>query len=159
MKNPMLHLLLSFVLSAISALACAANVTIQLQDYRHAGVTAYIAIYAVKKGSSWGDEPVKLLQPQLLGGDMTNINTDLPPGRYALRAFVDANGNGELDTGARGKPLEPFAFSRTKGAAASLRFNAAAIEVSDNATLQLHFLHPGSRVKVEPKEAGRAPRE
>lgn len=159
MKNPMLHLLLSFVLSAISALACAANVTVQLQDYRHAGATAYIAIYAVKKGASWGDEPVKLLQSQLLDGDVMNINTDLPPGSYALRAFVDVNGNGELDTGARGKPLEPFAFSRATGAATSLRFNAAAIEVSDNAELQLHFLHPGSRVKVEPKEAGRAPQE
>lgn len=159
MKTPMLNLLFSFVLSATSALTCATNVTIQLQDYRHAGVTAYIAIYAVKKGASWGDKPVKLLQSQLAQGDAMALDADLPSGRYALRAFVDINGNGELDVGALGKPVEPFAFSRVAGAATSLRFNAAAIEVGDKTKLMLHFLHPKPRGNGASTAVGLAPQE
>ncbi|MEE4208305.1 MAG: DUF2141 domain-containing protein [Parvularcula sp.] len=36
---------------------------------------------------------------------------DLEPGTYAIRAYHDLNGNGELDTNLTGMPTEPFAFS------------------------------------------------
>jgi len=35
----------------------------------------------------------------------------LPPGRYALSVYLDANANGELDKKIFGIPTEPFAFS------------------------------------------------
>jgi uncharacterized protein (DUF2141 family) len=36
----------------------------------------------------------------------------LAPGRYAVKAYHDANANGELDKGAFGAPSEPYGFSR-----------------------------------------------
>ncbi len=43
---------------------------------------------------------------------LTLIFENVPPGRYALSAFHDRNGNGKLDRGAFGIPQEPFGFSR-----------------------------------------------
>ena len=36
---------------------------------------------------------------------------NLPAGDYAMRAFHDANGNGQMDTNPFGMPTEPYAFS------------------------------------------------
>lgn len=36
---------------------------------------------------------------------------DLPPGRYALAAYKDENGNGALDRNDLGIPVEPYGFS------------------------------------------------
>jgi uncharacterized protein (DUF2141 family) len=37
---------------------------------------------------------------------------NLPQGWYAVTAYCDNNGNGELDAGAFNKPIEPVGFSR-----------------------------------------------
>jgi len=36
---------------------------------------------------------------------------NLPAGDYAMRAFHDLNGNGQMDTNPFGMPTEPYAFS------------------------------------------------
>jgi uncharacterized protein (DUF2141 family) len=152
-KKWLFPLFLLFALVMLPALAQAARLSILLQDYRHPGVSAYIAIYAANDRGSWGDEPLQLLQSSLVEGDNMLLAADLPPGRYALRAFVDLNGNGELDTSTLGKPTEPFALSRLKGAADSLRFKAATVDVVDKGELVLRFLHPkrGDRANTEKK--------
>ena len=43
---------------------------------------------------------------------ITLVFENVQPGRYALSAFHDRNGNGKLDSGAFGIPKEPFGFSR-----------------------------------------------
>ncbi len=54
--------------------------------------------------------------------------TDLPPGRYAVAAFQDLNGNGVLDTNLLGIPTEPYGFSRNAiGNLGPPSFEAAAI--------------------------------
>jgi uncharacterized protein (DUF2141 family) len=47
---------------------------------------------------------------------------DLPPGRYAIAAFQDINGNGALDTNLFGIPSEPYGLSNDASA-----FDAAAV--------------------------------
>ena len=42
---------------------------------------------------------------------------DLPFGRYAVSAYHDANGNGELDSGLFGIPREDYGFSNNAGSA------------------------------------------
>ena len=142
MKKWLFPLFLSCTLATLPILAQAARLDLLLQDYRHPGASAYIAIYAANDRGSWRDEPFQLLQTPLAEGDNMLLAAELPPGRYAVRAFVDLNGNGELDTGVLGKPTEPFAFSRSAGAADSLRFKAAVVEVGDAGELTLRFLHP-----------------
>lgn len=45
------------------------------------------------------------------GEHITVTFDELPAGEYALSVMHDVNGNGELDTGVFGMPLEPFGFS------------------------------------------------
>jgi len=60
----------------------------------------------------------------------------LGPGSYAIRAYHDINGNGQLDTNVLGIPSEPFAFSNNvSGNFGPATFEQAAFEVSAPATL------------------------
>ena len=55
----------------------------------------------------------------------------LEPGRYAVLAFHDANGNGELDRNFIGIPREPLGFSRRYWAKGEPAFSEAAVEVGE----------------------------
>jgi len=55
---------------------------------------------------------------------------DLPPGSYALVAYHDKNGNGELDRRAFGIPAEPYGFSNdARGRFGPPAFEAARFEI------------------------------
>lgn len=65
-------------------------------------------------------------------GAATVVFRDLPPGRYAVSAFLDQNGNQQLDRGLFGIPKEPYGFSRdARGAGGPPEFRDAAFEVKD----------------------------
>ena len=53
---------------------------------------------------------------------------DLPPGRYAIAAFLDGNANERLDTNLFGVPSEPFGVSNDAS-----DFDAAAIALDSGA--------------------------
>lgn len=46
---------------------------------------------------------------------LTVVFDSIAPGDYAISVFQDENGNGELDRGAFGIPVEPFGFSNNTG--------------------------------------------
>jgi uncharacterized protein (DUF2141 family) len=46
---------------------------------------------------------------------------NLPPGKYAVSAFHDVNGNGKLDTDPSGQPTEVYGFSNDARGSRSLR--------------------------------------
>jgi uncharacterized protein (DUF2141 family) len=46
-----------------------------------------------------------------LSGPESRVTLDLPPGRYALVAFHDRNGDGKLDRNLLGMPTEAYGFS------------------------------------------------
>jgi len=79
----------------------------------------YVAIYRVTKTTHWSDEPVWKTQLTISVARQWEKNfsvEELPYGRYAARAYIDQNGNGQLDQrGAR--PSEPFAISVGQGRA------------------------------------------
>jgi len=55
---------------------------------------------------------------------------DLPPGRYAVKAFLDINGNNDLDRDRQGLPGEPFGFSKdVLGKPSPVLFEKAAVTV------------------------------
>ena len=105
----------------------------------------YVAIYRVTETTHWDDEPVWKTQftisasqqwPQNFGVD------ELPYGRYAARAYIDQNGNGQLDR--RGvRPSEPFAISVGQGRAKpSLNMQRAAFSYNaeqHDANIPMHY--------------------
>ena len=54
---------------------------------------------------------------------------DLPPGRYAIKLYHDANGNGELDTNMMGLPIEAYGFSGESAHVGPPPFDVAAFDV------------------------------
>ena len=90
----------------------------------------YTAVYPAR-AESWEGEPVLLLRNLLPESDTAEIGLDIPPGDYAIRAFVDQDGNGELNLSRTGRPTEPYASSlnpdRTRR---SQRFEHAIVTLS-----------------------------
>jgi uncharacterized protein (DUF2141 family) len=63
---------------------------------------------------------------------------ELPPGRYAIKVFFDANGNGKLDKGFLGRPVEPYGFSNdARGKKAPPSWDKASFEVGSGKSLSL----------------------
>lgn len=68
---------------------------------------------------------------------------DVPPGTYAIQVFHDENGDGKLDRGRFGRPLEGMAFSRDAPMRLGPpRFSDAAFRLGDDnarATLTMRY--------------------
>lgn len=87
-------------------------------------------------------QPVASQTAPMRNGVAQVVFLGLPPGRYALRAFADENGNTKLDTNMLGIPTERLGFSNdAKGTMGPPGFDAAAlpVEATDVATaIHLH---------------------
>lgn len=55
--------------------------------------------------------PVRVERAEVSGGTVTVRFAGLPAGDYALKAFHDLDGDGEMDRNPFGMPTEPFVFS------------------------------------------------
>lgn len=74
------------------------------------GIQAKGAIHLALVPAAPGPWPAQALRQLSSEGSLLRL-ADLPPGRYAIQLFQDSNGNGRLDQGRRGIPLEPVGFS------------------------------------------------
>lgn len=84
---------------------------------------------------------------QATGSVVTLVFSDVPAGRYAVVAFQDLDGNGNLERSKLGLPLEPYALSRNAGRQRRPTFQAASFPVQAGETdvaLLLHMLRSGS---------------
>ena len=132
--------LAAMLLGAIHA-APAATLALEVGDGIRAGEPLLVAVYDSE--ANWmqkaaqsvrAQAPADLAKP---GVHTVTIN-DLPPGRYAVMAYVDRNGNGKLDRGMFGRPTEPYGFSNGGGAFGAPDFSDAAFEVAgDGASVRV----------------------
>ncbi|MDP1738497.1 MAG: DUF2141 domain-containing protein [Caulobacter sp.] len=88
-----------------------------------------------------GGEPVQGVRIEISGADATVTVTGLTPGRYAIKAYHDVNGDGQLNTNPFGLPTEPYAasnnapFNMGPPAWADAVFEVAAGENSQSITI------------------------
>ena len=76
------------------------------------------------------DEPLRGGQTDATGASTTVSLGAVPPGRYSLAVFLDADRNGEFDTNFVGIPKEPFGFSNdAMGLMGKPDFESASFEV------------------------------
>ena len=97
-------------LALSSQLAAAETFTLIIDNNRSPGDTVYVQVMP-GSADNWDAEPATRLKQVLPETDSLDLPLDLAAGRYAIRAFVDTDGDAELATGAMGKPKEPFASS------------------------------------------------
>jgi len=78
---------------------------------------------------------------QVAGQPLLLVFTQLPPGRYAIAAFQDKDGNAKLSTNLMGIPNEPYGFSNNaKASFGPPNFDSAAFEVgAQGASIQLQL--------------------
>ena len=73
--------------------------------------TLHLEIYDAQRQERWV-EPLRRERLAVAAGKPAEWRLDgLPQGEYAVRVFLDQNGNGELDRSRKGIPTEPFGFS------------------------------------------------
>ena len=80
------------------------------------GITAakgVILFTVVNSEAAYGDKAPPSAQAMLpvTTNTATKVVTGLAPGRYAIKAFHDINGDGKMNANPFGIPTEPFAFS------------------------------------------------
>ncbi len=79
--------------------------------------------------------PVRQMAVEVSGPEAQARLEGLPPGRYAIKAFHDLNGDGRMNTNPFGLPTEPYAFSNdAEGNMGPASFAAAAFTVTPGET-------------------------
>lgn len=73
----------------------------------------------VNSAEAYGDKapPVVADRIAVTGPAASHTFPGLPPGRYAIKAFHDVDGDGKMATNPFGMPTEPFGFSNNARAA------------------------------------------
>lgn len=83
--------------------------------------------------AAWGGkgEAVAVFAIPVTGASVSTTVPGLAPGRYAVKAFHDVDGDGKMGANPFGMPTEPFAFSNdAKGAFGPAAWADAAFEVA-----------------------------
>jgi uncharacterized protein (DUF2141 family) len=110
-----------------------ANLEVAVKDERRSNCQVYVAVY--RDPRTWlSENPYRFEKGEMKAGAGTVQIMNLPPGKFAILAYCDKNGNGKLDENLLGVPKEPYGFSNGKPGQYELRFAEAAFEVSPNAT-------------------------
>jgi len=109
-----MRLSLAWLLLSATSASASEPYRLILEGNRSAGADVYVAVYSAQAGS-WDAPPLMQLRETLPEAPSVTLELPLEPGAYAIRAFVDLTGDGELATGTRGRPAEPFAISVGQG--------------------------------------------
>lgn len=134
MRIRTLSTLLSALLAAAAVHAGDLTVEVKLPDQRQGAVRA--ALFDKAEGFPRGT-PLRTATALSVQGKATLQFADLPPGEYALTAFLDDNNNSKLDSNLFGLPTEPYGFSRNARAMAGPPpFADATFRVEDGAQQQ-----------------------
>jgi uncharacterized protein (DUF2141 family) len=94
-------------------------------------------LYDSEAAHDAGGTPVSQAAVPVKDGQAIARFEGLAPGRYAIKAFHDLNGDGELNSNPFGMPIEPFAFSNNapaQGGPAKWQAASFAVDGSEAAT-------------------------
>jgi uncharacterized protein (DUF2141 family) len=126
--------ILSVLLAAAAVHAGDLSLAVTIPGQRQGEVRA--ALFDKAEGFPRGT-PLRTATAPAVQGKATLQFTGLPPGDYALTAFLDENSNNKLDANLFGLPTEPYGFSRNaRGMTGPPPFADAAFRVEDDALQQ-----------------------
>lgn len=119
---------------SVAAPAAAADLTIEVRGVRSDEGRIYVAVHAPREGEKfpYSEGMVAAIHQQARTGDLRFVLRDLPAGRYAVNAFHDENGNGDLDANVLGIPKEGYGFANDPSTSfGPPEFEEAAVTVGD----------------------------
>lgn len=130
---------LSLLAVSLSRPLHADDLTLALDGYSSEDGYVMIAVYNDKDSYDSDTESIINIRhaPTLDGHRITFF--DLPSGEYAVKAFHDENGNGDLDKNLLGLPKESYAFSGESDGIGPASFDSAKVKLSGTLTINLEF--------------------
>lgn len=134
-----------FIAALLSSFAAqAGELKLELEGKGMAGNQIRVAVYSAKAPEQFpsDDQFYRGVVSDATGDRLSVVIADLPPGRYAVAAYVDNNRSGRQDKNFLGVPKEIYGFSNNaRGLFGPPDFAAAAFDIGENATtkpIQLH---------------------
>ena len=137
-----LLLLAALLLGAVSMETRSADLTVSVSGVRDDRESIRIALYADAATFRHEANAKQVLTLPAAKGTVSGVFRYLPPGRYAVLAYHDANSNGKLDMTLGMFPDEGWGFSNDPTVLGPPRFDASAFEVSEPetaVTVPLHY--------------------
>lgn len=96
-----------------------------------------IALFDSEDAYNGKGAPVRATAVPVKDGALNAVIAGLAPGRYAIKAFHDVDGDGKMGVNPFGMPIEPFAFSNNaKGNRGPAVWADAAFTVAPGGTVQ-----------------------
>ena len=117
-----------------AAPALAAELAIEVRGVRSDAGRIYVAVHTPRTGEEfpYSEGAFAGTFQRAHAGDMRFVLRDVPPGRYAVNAFHDENGNGDLDANVLGIPTEGYGFANDPPTSfGPPKFEEAAVTVGD----------------------------
>lgn len=113
------------------ALLHAAPLTVELDGARPDGGPLVVLVFDRAEGFL---QEARALRREILAEGATRVRIELPPGRYALLAYHDENGDGVLNHRVDLLPAEGRGLSRSPVVSGKPAFDDAAFELPDAPT-------------------------
>ncbi len=98
-----------------------------------------LSVYHGSEGFNDPESAVMHISRQAKSGVALWELNGLPNGAFALTVFEDRNGNGQLDKGPDGVPIERYGFSNNPKTAGIPSFDEACIELNEMAEVEIHL--------------------
>lgn len=96
---------------AFGAPARAADLTLSFEGVKTPTGAVLLSLWDSEEAYASGKAPVAERRLSVEGDKASGVVTGLKPGRYAVKAFHDVDGDGKMAANPFGMPTEPFAFS------------------------------------------------
>lgn len=124
-----MKLAIAAIVTALATPAVASDLMLDIAS-RGTGGSIAVAVYRDAASFQRGEGPVATRTVPRSGPVTTVVIPGLAPGRYAVAAFHDTDGNGDLTLWPIGMPREAYGFSNdARGRFGPPPFAAAAIDV------------------------------
>ncbi len=135
-------LTIALLLSALAAQA--GELRLELEGAGLAGKQVRVAVYSANAPEQFSSDEkyYRGLVNEANGDRLSVLVGELPPGRYAVAAYVDNNRNGRQDKNFLGMPQERYGFSNdARGSFGPPDFAAAAFDIGENAVSKTIHIH------------------
>ncbi len=117
--------------------AHAADLTLSFTGIKTPTGAVMAAVFDSEAAYASGAAPVAALRMPVSGDSVSQVVPGLKPGRYAIKAFHDVDGDGKMKANPFGIPTEPYAFSNNAPAhMAPPAWSAAAFDVPEEGAAQ-----------------------
>jgi uncharacterized protein (DUF2141 family) len=131
-------------LLAMAPSVLAGELKLELHGNSLAGNLVRVAIYSANAPQQFPSdiEYYRGVVSEASADHLTVTIADLPPGKYAVAAYVDNNRNGRQDKNFLGVPKESYGFSNdARGRFGPPNFAEAAFDIGENSVTKSIHLH------------------